>query len=61
MSRKIIQDEKTGIHGTIIDDPSKCRYLYDEVCVNDSCDCCCDFPDKEYCEKCIHFTKETIE
>lgn len=35
-----------------------CKWLYDEVCVNDESDYCADFPDKEYCTRCRFYESE---
>lgn len=39
-------------------DKNACRYLVNEVCVNQDCDCCLDLPAYEYCRKCQLFEKD---
>lgn len=62
MSRWII-DNKDGTWGTELADKDMCRYLYDEVCTNDKCEWCADFPSAEDCHinskgRCPHFEAE---
>lgn len=47
-----------GTYDEGIIDPDQCRWLYNEVCCNDSSPICADYPDKEYCKRCKHFEKE---
>lgn len=41
-----------------IDDMTKCRWLYDEICCNPLSDKVADFPNDEYCSNCLQFVKE---
>lgn len=51
-----------GTYKEEIYDREGCRYLVNEVCCNDRCDWCCDFPDpEEDCKRCEYFEKEDDE
>lgn len=39
----------------------ECKYLYDEVCCNDSSEYLADFPSKEDCDKCEFYEKEVVD
>ena len=41
-----------------IDDMTKCRWLYDEICCNPLSDKVADFPNDEYCLNCLQIGKE---
>lgn len=38
-----------------LDDPKKCKYMYDEVCCNDSSKHIADYPGKDDCKRCMFF------
>lgn len=40
---------------------SKCKYLCDEVCCNDSSEFLADFPGEEDCEKCPQRDDEVVK
>lgn len=56
MSRHL--EKINGEFKETIMDLAKCRWLYDEVCCNGMSDMVADFPDDEYCSRCVLFTKE---
>lgn len=41
-----------------IDNFEKCKFMYDEVCCNDSSPFIADYPEMENCKHCIYFEKE---
>lgn len=56
MSRHIEQKEN-GEWIETITNYDECRWLYDEVCVNDSSEWLADFP-LDWCKECRYFKKE---
>lgn len=56
MSRHLEKVE--GDFKETIDDMTKCRWLYDEICCNPLSDKVADFPNDDYCQNCLQFTKE---
>ena len=57
MSRKLIRKGKGFVER--LDNPNKCRWLYDDVCCNDSSEWLADFP-LDLCKTCRYFTKERV-
>lgn len=58
MSR-FLEDDGFGGYREELASIDECRYLINEVCCNDKCDQCSDFPHPEYCEhRCPYFTEE---
>lgn len=55
------KDERGRFYLETLDDPDGCKWLTNEVCCNDKCGMCCDFPFEEDCtpEHCPYFGKET--
>lgn len=51
-----------GTYQVEVYDWEGCRHLHNEVCCNDKCDMCCDFPNpEEDCKKCKYFEPEESE
>lgn len=51
------QDHKTLTE--TIASKNECKKLINEVCTEDRCDQCCDYPHPEYCtRRCPYFEKE---
>ena len=55
------KDERGRFYLETLKDPDGCKWLMNEVCCNDKCEMCCDFPFEEDCtpERCPYFGKET--
>ena len=59
MSRNIEVDTGLGLVKETIESMTECRWLVNNVCTNDRCQECCDFPHPDYCAKvCSLFEKE---
>ena len=53
------REEKDGKITITIDSMDECKYLYDQVCCNDQCEWCCNYPYGEDCgTKCRFYEKE---
>ncbi len=51
-----LERKDNRLRETVTDD-NKCRWLYNEVCCNDSSEWLADFP-HEFCDRCRYFAKE---
>ena len=57
------KDERGRFYLETLKDPDGCKWLTNEVCCNDKCGMCCDFPFEEDCtaERCPYFEREAQE
>lgn len=61
MSKTFWNEDGTATEGIQIDDMNKCKWLCDEVCCNEKCDCLGDYPYPLKCDNkdvCGCFEKE---
>ncbi len=63
MSKTFWNEDGTKSDSILVDDMNRCKWLCDEVCCNDKCECLADYPQHK-CEKiedCELFEREVRE
>lgn len=58
---KFIEEDGNGKTIISLDDPTRCDWMYNEVCCNDRTHWIADYPSKEDCISCSQFKKESFK
>ena len=61
MSRYIEVNSQTGKNEIWLDDPKRCRFLYNGICCNGKSRYVTEIATSENCKFCRHFKKETLK
>ena len=61
MSRFIEVNPNTGKNEIWLDDPTRCKHLYNEICCEGMSRYVTEFPTREQCKYCRYYEKETLK
>lgn len=61
MSRFIEINPETGKNEIWLDDPKRCKHLYNGVCCENLSRFVADYPTTEQCQYCRYYQKETLK